>query len=55
MGNFGQVPNYFWGILLRGNLFVPAAYVLMKGHFCIVANEILRALQMETFLIKSLE
>ena len=25
MGNFGQVPNYFWGILLRGNLFVPAA------------------------------
>ena len=28
MGNFGQVPNYFRGILLHRNLFVTAVYVL---------------------------
>ena len=55
MGNFGQVPNYFRGILLGGILFVTAVYQQMKAQFCIVAKEIPRALQMETCLLKSLE
>jgi len=57
MGNFGQVPNYFRGILLWGNLFVTAvptnesSFLLWRKRF----RGLARTFRMETCLLKSLE